>query len=185
MSEAEMSAPVERESNVVKRVTEKVGQFLKETYTTQGMIAKDMRKYAKLTENNTFYTRRAKMEAYQRLAEKHATWKVIGNWVLTGAGLAVGGTAILRPDLIVGAVGAAADKLVPFIKGVIGAAKLAAGNIGHTIGAAATGTKEFFASRAEAVKRAVLPAGKVIGQEAQFLKNFLWDYTILGKPLPR
>ena len=70
MSEAEMTVPIERESGAVKRVTEKVGQFLKETYTRQGVIVKDMRRYAKLTENDTFYTRRDKMAQYEKLAEK-------------------------------------------------------------------------------------------------------------------
>lgn len=92
-----MPEPRERESNVVTRVAKRVGKFLEQTYTRHGVLAKDIEKAKKLTEGMTFYTRRTELARLTKRAESQATWKVIRNWVLTGAGLALGGAILANP----------------------------------------------------------------------------------------
>lgn len=91
MSEAnETPVPVEKEPGAVKRVAERIGKFLSETYTIKGAKAKEMRKYEKLYDQFTPSQRAEMMEFYDQKITKGATWKVIRNWVATGAGVALG-----------------------------------------------------------------------------------------------
>ena len=184
MSEAEMTVPIERESGAVKRVTEKVGQFLKETYTRQGVIVKDMRRYAKLTENDTFYTRRDKMAQYEKLAEKHATWKVIRNWAVTGAGLALGGSILANPSHALALVTEAANGAAGWIRGAIDAAGVAAGAVKGFVQVPIDALKVVGTQTGDAIKLAGTQAGEAFKLAGPYLKTALWEGMILGKSLP-
>ncbi len=96
MSEAtgETAAPVELKKNVVGRVAERVGKFLSETYTIKGATAKELQKYADTYDRFTGDQRAEMLQYYEKVAQKSATWKVVRNWVATGAGLAVAGAAV-------------------------------------------------------------------------------------------
>lgn len=89
---------VEKESGPVRRVAERVGRSLSETYTVKGAIAKEMRKVDKVTRSFTPQQQQEMRTYFSRKAEKSAKWKVIRNWVATGAGLAVGSALAFAPE---------------------------------------------------------------------------------------
>lgn len=113
MSEAngEVTAPVEKEATPVQKMAERVGKFLSETYTFKGAKAKEMRAFDAISASFTPSQQQEMREYFAAKAEKNAKWKVIRNWVATGAGLALGTTIALRPDLVAGAL-VSAGKLV-------------------------------------------------------------------------
>ena len=107
----EMAAPVEKqESKVIQRVAERVGKFLSETYTVKGAKEKELRKMDRVISSFT-PSQQGEMRAYfAAKAEKNAKWKVIRNWVATGAGIALGGwVAAVGPEkaalAVIGAAG--------------------------------------------------------------------------------
>jgi|GEM_PF-754478 len=107
----ELNLGVEKESGPVKRVAERVGKFLAETYTVKGAISKELRKLDKVNGSFTLEQQQEMRAYFAAKAEKSAKWKVIRNWVATGAGLALGGwVAAVGPEKAVGAVLCAAGK---------------------------------------------------------------------------
>lgn len=141
MSELEqseiMELPInpEKESGAVKRVAEKVGTFLSETYTKKGALKKEMAQYEKIFNRFTGAQRQEMKAFYEKQANKSATFKLIRNWVVTGAGLALGGAAALRPDLAVLAVKGLAGWIVSTGKNLIAEPGKIMGKIGAGIGA--------------------------------------------------
>lgn len=113
---AEMPVKPEKESGVVKRVADRIGEFLSKTYTIKGAKANEVKKfdalYAQFTPSQS-----AEMKAfYEKKVGKTATWKVIRNWVATGAGVALG-YGLLQPGGAAAMWGFVTDKAVPAIKG--------------------------------------------------------------------
>lgn len=129
----------EKESGAVRRVAEKVGTFLSETYTKKGALKKEMKQYAQVFNKFTGSQREEMQAYYEKRANKSATFKVIRNWVATGAGITLGYVALARPELIVGAVKGVADwtvgTLIPGIKALGAGAAKGMGDIGTAIGA--------------------------------------------------
>lgn len=93
---SEVGMKVEKETGRVKRVTDRIGKFLSETYTFKGAKAAELRKYEKLYASFTPSQQSEMMAYYDKKAGKRSTWKVIRNWVATGAGLALG-YGLLQP----------------------------------------------------------------------------------------
>lgn len=97
MSEiAEVPMGVEKEAGMIKRVTSRIGKFLSENYTIKGAKAKEIGKYATLYAQFTPEQQDEMKAFYEKKVAKTATWKVIRNWVTTGAGLALG-YGLLQP----------------------------------------------------------------------------------------
>ena len=108
----ELAAPVERESGVVKRVAEKVGRFLSENYTLKGAKARELRALDTVVGHFTPEQQMEMRSHFEAKAEKNAKWKVIRNWVATGAGIALGGAVVIAgPDKAAAAVVLAAGKV--------------------------------------------------------------------------
>lgn len=108
----ELAAPVERENSVVKRVSEKVGKFLSENYTLKGAKARELRALDTVVGNFTPDQQQEMRAHFEAKAEKNAKWKVIRNWVATGAGIALGGAVVIAgPDKAAAAVVLAATKV--------------------------------------------------------------------------
>lgn len=87
---SETAVKVEKESGVVRRVADRIGKFLSETYTVKGAKQKEIGKYAGLYSQFTPSQQEEMKAFYEKKVGKTATWKVIRNWVATGAGLALG-----------------------------------------------------------------------------------------------
>lgn len=138
----ELAAPVERESGVVKRVAEKVSKFLSENYTLKGAKAKELRALDSVVGHFTPEQQREMRSHFEAKAEKNAKWKVIRNWVATGAGLALGGAVALYPEKALGLVILAATETA---KWWTGTAIPALAKAGAAIGAP-------FAAAGEAIK---------------------------------
>jgi len=100
MSEiAEVHMGVEKEAGMIKRVTSRIGKFLSETYTVKGAKSKEMAKYTALYTQFTPSQQEEMKAFYEKKVAKTATWKVIRNWVVTGAGLAMGYGILHDPTL--------------------------------------------------------------------------------------
>ena len=101
----ELAAPVERESGVVKRVAETVGRSLSENYTLKGSKARELRALDTVVGHFTPEQQMEMRSHFEAKAEKNAKWKVIRNWVATGAGIALGGAVVIAgPDKSAAAV---------------------------------------------------------------------------------
>lgn len=100
----EVATKAEVKKGVVGRVAERVGKFLTETYTIKGASAKELKKYEDVYNRFTGDKRAEMLKYYEGVARKSATWKVVRNWVATGAGLALAGTAALYGTAFLGAV---------------------------------------------------------------------------------
>lgn len=100
----ELPAVVERESGTLRKVAERIGTVLSETYTVKGAKAKELRSLDAITAKFTPSQQKEMWEYFESKADKTAKWKVIRNWVVTGAGLALGTVLLTKPELIVGAV---------------------------------------------------------------------------------
>ena len=108
----ELAAPVERESGVIKRVAEKAGKFLSENYTYKGAKARELRALDSVVSHFTPDQQQEMRGHFEAKAEKNAKWKVIRNWVATGAGIALGGAVVIAgPDKAAAAVVLAASKV--------------------------------------------------------------------------
>lgn len=108
----ELAAPVERESGVVKRIAEKAGKFLSENYTLKGAKARELRALDAVVGSFTPEQQMEMRAHFEAKAEKNAKWKVIRNWVATGAGIALGGAVVIAgPDKAAAAVVLAAGKV--------------------------------------------------------------------------
>jgi hypothetical protein len=106
---SEATPTLEQESKPVRNVAERVGKFLSENYTLKGAKAKELRAMDRVISQFT-PTQQAEMRSYfDKKAESNAKWKVIRNWVATGAGLAVAGwVGLVGPEkalLLIGSVG--------------------------------------------------------------------------------
>lgn len=88
---------VEKDRGVVGRVTAKISKFLSENYTIKGAKAAEMRKYGALHASFTPSQQTEMRAYYEKKVSKKATWKVIRNWVVTGAGLALGWSVLQNP----------------------------------------------------------------------------------------
>lgn len=87
---AEVTPKIEKEPGRAKRVVDRIGKFLSETYTVKGAKAAEMRKYEKVYASFTPSQQEEMKAYYDKKAGKKAVWKVIRNWVVTGAGLTLG-----------------------------------------------------------------------------------------------
>ncbi|HLD25286.1 MAG TPA: hypothetical protein VJB96_05210 [Patescibacteria group bacterium] len=93
---AEITPKMEKEPGRARRVVDRIGKFLSETYTVKGAKAAELRKYEKLYASFTPSQQQEMMAYYDKKAGKKAVWKVVRNWVATGAGLALG-WGLLQP----------------------------------------------------------------------------------------
>lgn len=88
----------EREAGIVSRVGARIGKFLSETYTFKGAAAKEQtEQYAKIYNQFSGETKAQMMRDYEKVATDKAHWKVIRNWIATGAGLALGFSILHNP----------------------------------------------------------------------------------------
>lgn len=169
--QGEMSAPVEKESGAVKKMAERVGKFLSETYTFKGATAKEMRAFDNIASSFT-PSQQEEMRAYfSAKAEKNAKWKVIRNWVATGAGVALGTTMLLRPDLVTGALVTAGKVVGTWWKdaGVaLAGVKTGMANFG-------TGVKEWIFDTGS-VRQIVIPKSQITAEASK-------QWAIAGKNL--
>ena len=149
----EMTAPVEQKKNVVSRVAERVGKFLSETYTVKGATAKEMEKYAYIYDQFSGKQRDEMMAYYDKSANQTASWKVVRNWVATGAGLAAGGATIAFHEAAWSAI--------------TGAAGVAAG---------------WFATEAVAFQAAIMQSGSFVDKVKNIWNLFLHPNPFKGDP---
>lgn len=151
----EFSVGVEKESGPVRRVAKRVGEFLSETYTVKGAFAKEMQKIDKVYRSFTLEQQQEMRAYFAAKAEKSAKWKVIRNWVATGAGIALGAVLLVKPTIITEAV-LTAGKIVS------GWWETATAAISKIASGSATG--------------AVVPAAEKVGVTAEGIKYGLRDW---------
>lgn len=94
---SEVPKGIEKDKGVVGRVAARIGKFLSETYTIKGAKAAEMRKYGEIYSGFTPSQQEEMRTYFEKKVSKKATWKVIRNWVVTGAGLALGWGILQNP----------------------------------------------------------------------------------------
>lgn len=167
----ELAAPVERESGVMKRVSEKVGRFLSENYTLKGAKARELRALDSVVGRFTPEQQREMRAHFEAKAEKNAKWKVIRNWVATGAGIALGGAVVIAgPDKAAAAVVLAAGKVAEWWTA---SAAPALAKAGATIAAP-------FAAAGETIKTIKTGVNKVYTTVYNYL-DYMFDWS--DKPI--
>ena len=97
----ELPVKIEKEQGAVGRVAERMGKFLAEHYTFKGATAKELQGLDRVMGHFTPSQQNELKSYYESKAVNSARWKVIRNWVATGAGLTLGGAILANP---VGAV---------------------------------------------------------------------------------
>lgn len=108
----EMMSPMEKESGVLKKMSERVGKFLSETYTFKGAKAKELIGLEKSLSHFTPSQQEEMREYFEKKADANSKWKVIRNWVVTGAGLTLGAAVLANPAGAWALVGKAGEAVV-------------------------------------------------------------------------
>lgn len=132
----ELPVKVERESGVVARVAARVGKFLSENYTYSGAKAKELAGLHNVVGHFTPDQQKEMRSFFEAKADKNAKWKVIRNWVATGAGLALGGAVALFPEKVAGLVVLAATETAKWWTGTLVPALAKVGMAADKVGAA-------------------------------------------------
>ena len=93
----ELPVKIEKEQGAVGRVAERMGKFLAEHYTFKGATAKELQGLDRVVGHFTPSQQNELKSYYESKAVNNARWKVIRNWVATGAGLTLGGAILANP----------------------------------------------------------------------------------------
>jgi hypothetical protein len=144
MSEAtgEMMSPMEKESGVLRKMSERVGKFLSETYTFKGAKAKELIGFEKSLSHFTPSQQEEMREYFDKKADVNSKWKVIRNWVVTGAGLTLGAAVLANPAGAWALVEKAGEAVVGWWHQAATAIGGAAAGVKETVGGVAIGAQE-------------------------------------------